>query len=432
MSKIVAEYRPMEYIIVIDSPAIEAGNLSQITKEEVSSLFHELVHFYQDIALGYCQNLFIERNKIIANMNNAAPKISNIKVPIQVSEFDKHRLDLIDLYQAKNQSILWNSMQVTLASEIKYTIKEAELPENNPVHKYAKKVLVSIDGCNPFEFDGIVIMEGMASIYEKTLFPVESFSNYQTSLPYCLPVMLAKSICPSLTELEIGLICEISLEFAHAGYQFVWILEELIKKRGIKPQNIAENIRVCSYESTGRYDEISFIQNLFHNFSDYAYSLYNVCGDIPPFYDMLNRAYFAFALKMRIPNKSFIYYWVKEHIHSKNITGDVLSLVCNLAPIIATYGEKEDGALKTSYSYLGNPPYEICEEAWYYWHGLREIWIGLTKGMINLCPFLDDCSHKLKNGTDCSQDAFNENYKDCILGAMLTRLRLFGKKYISK
>ena len=141
MSKIVAEYRPMEYIIDIDSPAIEAGNLSQITKEEVSSLFHELVHFYQDIALGYCQNLFIERNKIIANLNNAAPKISNIKVPIQVSEFDKHRLDLIDLYQAKNRSILWNSMQVTLASEIKYTIKEAELPEDNPVHKYAKRSL---------------------------------------------------------------------------------------------------------------------------------------------------------------------------------------------------------------------------------------------------------------------------------------------------
>lgn len=237
------QYRPMEFILDLEFDISNYSSVDEIDVSDCATLFHEFIHYYQDIALGFSQNLFVERNKQIANLNNAATKIQTVSVPLQFMGTDKFREELKKLYFARRDSNFeWKT--TSNIPLVKYRkVPTADLSTDNPAFNFAEKVFISLDGEQEFEFDGYVLLEGMASIYEKYVFPSERH-NYQKSTPYSLPYLLAKEICNPeihITELEIGLICEISLEFFHAGRQFVWILEKLINN-GIKPIEVKNHI----------------------------------------------------------------------------------------------------------------------------------------------------------------------------------------------
>lgn len=433
MRDTIASYNFGEFLIDTEIDLNDQIDITKFKLKDCATLFHEFLHYYQDISLGFCQNLFIERNKVIASLNNDAKELNTIEVPLKLDRINAQRYELMNLYRKKRTLNEWDKVVISSSSQIEYAYKKTTgLSLDNPAMGIAETVYFRIDDSDWIELDGIVIAEGMAWAYEKAVFLIDTENWYEVGTPYCIPYMLATKICHNRnwSIAEVGLVCEAALEFHHAGRQFIWILENLIRDKNIEPKNIVDYILVT--DACGNIKNTTFKKYLFRNFEEYIYSIYNIGSELTYSTDIIDRAYFAFRSKILSQTKFLMYELVmtmKDNSDEEK-KQSVINWICIFAPFIRV----ADLNVELLYRCvtIGRSHYvETHDTTWLIWSGFEVIWNRLLEGKISVCPYIDECEkgHIIIEG--CKTDPFNNGPCNCLLGNILARMGLRGKKIIS-
>lgn len=192
-------------------------------------LFHELVHFLQDISTTF--GLINISNTVdrIKDLNKIAidKKLIDSNTHKNYSKFHQDNIDLFSYYQGDSVNkykTFNNSIKIIKIVEeesmIDYDVKEIQLFFGNNC----------LDSKEYFNFGALAILESMANILENWLFDKETdFRSY----PYDAVSMIVEYIYPLKNVLAISELCEASLMYYHPGEILINSLK-LMKEKQFK------------------------------------------------------------------------------------------------------------------------------------------------------------------------------------------------------
>lgn len=192
-------------------------------------LFHELVHFLQDISTTF--GLINISNTVdrIKDLNKIAidKKLIDSNTHKNYSKFHQDNIDLFSYYQGDSVNkykTFNNSIKIIKIVEeesmIDYDVKEIHLFFGNNC----------IDSKEYFNFGALAILESMANILENWLFDKEiDFRTY----PYDAVSMIVEYIYPLKNVLAVSELCEASLMYYHPGEILINSLK-LMKEKQFK------------------------------------------------------------------------------------------------------------------------------------------------------------------------------------------------------
>ena len=198
-----------------------------------STIVHEYVHFIQDISTVY------GLTNLSKNFANAFDfyniKEKSICLPYKFdSSYTTNNInkELFDIYYA-------DCSYLKIPKYVNWEVDIIPKSANEYGFEFSKDLLfyeikISSEGYEKtFDFGACSIMECMASLIEKHLFP---FDTTYYEIPYDLPVLVANSLLDGLGEKKnlIVALCDVSLMFYHSGKIFIKSIE-MMKNQNYMP-----------------------------------------------------------------------------------------------------------------------------------------------------------------------------------------------------
>ncbi|WP_029410655.1 hypothetical protein [Treponema pedis] len=355
-----------------------------LSPETIDMVVHEYVHYIQDISTVYGLINMSNNFNDIAHFYNIEEDIIKIPYVINNSYLRKTNADLFSVYFNHCNEDKFPKF------EAQTTIKQIPVSEIGMEGFDALKyyeVILNRDGFEKcYGFGACAIMESMASLIERHLFPIEEKSYYHLPYDLCTIVVLKKYLKLAKNLGFIAALCDISLMFYHPGEIFIEVLEEM-NKENYMPQKIIDvyNFVISYIRFEDRtYDDIwtdSFersIKNINNvvNVKEYEFAKDWAINNIKHYYE-----------KRRNDN-SFI-----TKIFSMN-NKDALQYVYTLmAEIISPLIYNN----KYQFCNIANPQINQTDdhEKLYYWFDLGKMFEYIFKKGGN-CPFLDQCQYTCK------------------------------------
>lgn len=283
-------------------------DLDNLNLESKSTLYHEYVHFLQDLTTIYglantAQMVDLQKSFVHQILSNEEPEF-NVPVEIDLLSPTGINMDLFELYEGDQEADFYGIQSVDNIHE----------SANNKVKGYETIPSIIIEATDIFgakkffNFGAVCISESMAYLVEESM-----FDNVDAE-PF--PYHTAKKVCeflhPDLAVDMINIIClcDIALNSSHPGKFFVDFIKD-IKVKNFIPQRYTD-----FYD---RYEQTKFTD--INNRELSIYQVYKIYSDLAnqqlkdylllPQYDSLKEwinQVFNTATDIRIKNFSF---WLK-------------------------------------------------------------------------------------------------------------------------
>lgn len=421
MSNIVGEYLTHQYTIRIgfDIHKIKSNTLTQ---NEAATLFHEFTHYYQDIGSCFGQNLFSLEETLIASffIDSRGKSEINLKEAIGNGLPSQFR-DILGMYWLPvKEGIIQKtySKKITNVNANIYPTNDKEhlcfLEENHPAYNVASYVELDIDGEEAI-LDGWIIGEGMAAMYESALFPSV---NYEGVFPYDIPRKLAENITingKTLSKVDVGLLCEIAMEFHNPGVVYIQMLDMLKTKAYCEIwdfiSDFLENIGLidgCLIDDA----PVPFGVYRFVTLSNYLKALKGLIVNhnfTCAYTDIAQRAsgWYSLKLEMVAPIYGFVIDNINKDIQTK--IDEVVKSVSLFSPFICSIDSqnKETWTFLKSGKGLPNPD----DRTMYYWRGINLMWKSIKEQITDSCPFADLCIEGKfqENISGCKNNPFKDH-----------------------
>ena len=414
MSNILGKYLFHQYTIQIwyDIHKIKSNTL---TEKEAAILFHEFVHYYQDIGTCFGQNLFSLEETLIASFFIDSRGKSEIDLEKTIGNgLPAQSRDVMEMYWQPLKEATINEINSRKITKVNAKIcptndKEESvsfLEKNHPAYNVASYVELDIDGRIEI-LEGWIIGEAMAAMYESALFPSE---NYEGIFPYDIPRKLAENIIingKNLSKVDVGLLCEIAMEFHNPGVVYIQMLEA-IKSNNYSSipafiDDYLKNIGVCDGCLIDDFPvsfDIYRVLTLSHFLTALKGLIVNhnfICA----YTDIAQRAYDWFLLKLEMvaPIYTFVQNNLTGNVQKK--IKEVVSFVSLFSPFIIYIDsqKKNNWTFLKSKSGLPDPDNRTL----YYWRGINLMWKSIKEQNTASCPFADLCT----------EGKFQENISDC-------------------
>lgn len=282
-------------------------NLDDLSERSKSTLFHEYIHYIQDITTLYGLGMIsqvVDTQKLVNNdILNRADKNIVVPVPIDADSPSGFNMELFNWYEGDAEHDMMGILSIDKIQQIS--------EEVGPEKMMVTSVVVSFTGIlgnkDHFNFGAVCISEGMANLIEESLFDdVEG--------PY-FPYQIAKKVCdfiyPELAvdPIHVALICDISLNSSHPGKFFVDFISEMHKKQYMPEKYLDLYDRFESYKFTDINGQSGSIYDHYPQLAELAKSqlkdYFTVSGldDIRNWFDHI----IDMGIKFRVRNISF---WV--------------------------------------------------------------------------------------------------------------------------
>ena len=203
---------------------------------------HELLHFIQDVStlIGLAN---LNRNaKLIAHYHTATRE-GKKKLPYRpTDEISVANRDLFSFYLQMDDR-QYKQVPKEISLEAKKDLYEINVSGRTMTVNHHTVNLNYQGNKQTFDFSGITIMEGMASIFERWFFP-EADKNY-FNLPYDLPYLVAKNkYSPILKDIRLLFaLCDASLLYYDSAEAFIKILEMMAE----------QNVDLISYQDVYKF-----------------------------------------------------------------------------------------------------------------------------------------------------------------------------------
>lgn len=190
--------------------------LSQLKNTDATVLFHEYIHFLQDISscygLGnlYCYSEAFKEVSSIVNLSN------NKELTVPVAYDNGHNVELNNLIQTET---IGSRDEIDRFEISDIDIFDIDMIEGSELEQI-KGVLVTCEDGNVFQFGALAIMESMAYILERLCSP----SGYVSSpeFPYSSAEKVAAYYSNTFAEnlLLVLALCDMSLQSSNPGMVF--------------------------------------------------------------------------------------------------------------------------------------------------------------------------------------------------------------------
>lgn len=380
-------YNPMQFSVVFENDFETELKEWRLSTCQLSTLFHELVHVYQDIGTVYCQRAMTIRNNQIASINNDCKSENTIYLPYSFTDDDKYWNELHELsinYKQRPVAVTLNSR----LTYVKSTHPECVSP-TNPAYDVAESVKVRVNGYE-FQLDAKIIQECMAALYEVMLFPKNRSFYEENPYPYLIPVMLAHGVIPEISDSAVGLLCELALDYDYPGVMFVEFLEK-IKDGQLAIADIRKGLDTFDVITGGHRQTPK--ERKSQVYDEFLKSLKNVSLPSCPkvFEDIRQRV--EFVRTQRDSGKYFFDYIRNLKI---GVAGKVYELLDSLSPAIVFNAGKPD----EKYTYVKGR-FSYSEFSVFYWIWLNKMYHYLVDSCrVACCPFYSYCRGMLGNTND--------------------------------
>lgn len=209
--------------------------INRMTDRDATVLFHEYIHFLQDITTFYGLNNLYVQSEYFHSVVNRIKGNQQFHVPFMIED--------------NNDNVLLNQIvcKLTVGDYAEqehyhvYSIDEMEeelIP--NPFLKKIKSIVLNFDGDSLRSFGAIAIMESMAYILERLCSP----NAYTTSpdYPYRAAELVAQYYDANFGNnlLKVLALCDMSLQNYNPGLCFVNIMKEVKdgKLQFVTPESI--------------------------------------------------------------------------------------------------------------------------------------------------------------------------------------------------
>lgn len=437
-SELVAEYKPREYIIEIYKN-IDLHNPLGISEDDFSTIFHEFLHYYQDVASGFRVNLLSTRNNLFKHIHHESKNAVSVSIPYDFRDNFRYNYELYRFYNNMDVSV---SAKLNVADCINIDVKVIKdcvdglnadgffLSVGNPLHSVLEYPVVII-GEDEYLLNGHLIEEGMAAMYECAINPV-CISSYRYVALYDIPRLVAEHILDTKIDcLAVGMLCEYALEFHNPGLVFMHVLD-FLKENGYRPdiKSIKQHAAVYQVEFHG-YPSLN---NTVFSFTDYRKELLNefqkslqgICVNafIQDYCDYLGKlaekAYIRKSVEF-LP----IFHFLKTHLPADKYRKEYLSLVGEYNPIIEM---KLTGLSPQIVSYQGPGSKYNVKKLWWYWGCLEKFWNYICYPGEE-CPLLYICEH-LKDivpSEECRMEPYTNTSADCLFNCISSHFNLSRK-----
>lgn len=236
--------------------------LSNLSKRNQASFFHEYIHFLQDLTSLWALNntyVYSEYIHLACNVIYRQPA-GEMHLPIKVV-FDNSNV-------AANQWVVRNTIgdyeEIDTLFIQKFKIEIVKCPFASPYVKKLKKIILLIQGGRKIEFGARAIMESMAYMIEKRIAPG---GRAPKEYPYLAAEFLTKIIYPEYADDDLRLIalCDASLLFTQPGKIFVETLEYY---KAIKKLPTPEEIYIRFYRTPMlNMDYTCYLKKSYYSFS---------------------------------------------------------------------------------------------------------------------------------------------------------------------
>lgn len=421
MSNILGKYLFHQYTIQVgyDIHRIKSNIL---TKNEAATLFHEFVHYYQDIGSCFGQNLFSLEETIIASffIDSRGKSEIDLKKAIASGLPEQFR-DILEMYWQPVKEATINKINSKKMTKVKakiYPTNDKEhlcfLKDDHPAFNVASYVELDIDGDSEI-LEGWIIGEGMAAMYESALFPSV---NYEGIFPYDIPRRLAEAVTingKELSKVDVGLLCEIAMEFHNPGVVYIQMLDMLKTKAYCEIWDfISDFLKNIGLVDGCLIDDapVSFDVYRVLTLSNYLKALKGLIVNhnfTCAYTDIAQRAYGWYLLKLEMVAP--IYTFVQDNLTKDAQTkiNEVVTAVSLFSPFI-TYIDsqnKKHWTFLKSGKGLPNPDNRTL----YYWRGINLMWKAIKEQITDSCPFADLCIEGKfqKNISECKNNPFKDH-----------------------
>lgn len=417
-------YNPMQFSVVFENDFETELKEWRLSTCQLSTLFHELVHVYQDIGTVYCQRAMTIRNNQIASINNDCKSENTIYLPYSFTGDDKYWNELHELsinYKQRPVAVTLNSR----LTYVKSTHPECVSP-TNPAYDVAESVKVRVNGYE-FQLDAKIIQECMAALYEVMLFPKNRSFYEENPYPYLIPVMLAHGVIPEISDSAVGLLCELALDYDYPGVMFVEFLEK-IKDGQLAIADIRKGLDTFDVINGGHRQTPK--ERKSQVYDEFLKSLENVCLPSCPqvFKDIRQMAEFV---RNRRDNGKYLFDCIMNP--KTEIAEKVYDLLDSLSPaIIFNAGNPDE-----KFTYVKGK-FTYSEFSIVYWMLLDKMYLYLIDPDWSVgCPFYSYC-HRMQDSeydSDTCQFPFSISPKErlqrqngCPFVAMLTPFNMKNAK----
>lgn len=196
--------------------------INQMSDGDATVLFHEYIHFLQDITTFYGLNNLYVQSEYLHSVVNRVKGNQQFHVPFMIED--------------NNDNVLLNQIvcKLTVGDYVEqehyhvYSIDEMEeelIP--NPFLKKIKSIVLNFDDDSLRSFGAIAIMESMAYILERLCSPNSYVSS--PDYPYRAAELVAQYYDAAFGNdlLKVLALCDMSLQNSNPGLCFVNIMKEI-------------------------------------------------------------------------------------------------------------------------------------------------------------------------------------------------------------
>jgi hypothetical protein len=363
------------------------NNIDTILRSEtLNMVIHEYIHYVQDVSTIYGLANMSNNFSDIAHFYNIPEKKIKLPYVIKNSYSRQTNADLFSVYFNNCDEFRFPKYAAEISIS-KTPVSEIGMNGFDSLFYYEVKMKRD-EYIKNFEFGACAIMEGMAILIERYLYPEEENTFYH--IPYDLPEIIVTEKYPILLNNKgfIAALCDVSLMFYHPAEIFVRSLEMMVDEN-FSPTKIIDIYRFV-------VDHIGFDGNSYNNI--WYTTLVQAIKDIE---NVVNVDEYAFAKTWAIDN--ILYYNKKrKNNHSfltkifemdkNNALSYIYSLITGtISPLI--YNNKFE------FCTLGNISVNKTDrEKLYYWFYLGKMFnYVFTKG--DICPYNDFCKGFCKDKT---------------------------------
>lgn len=434
-ANIIAQYYPRGYIIELKDN-IDLHNLDSLSDSDFATLFHEFIHYYQDLASGFRINLLWMRNNLVRMIHHSSASLTTVRIPYEFGENYQYQIEVYDMLN--ETSLCSYDLKpidcINVSATIKKDVEGYYLSGCNPVKDKIDYVTVEI-GNNEYTLNGYILEECMAAMYECTVYPLNK-GIYKKMTPYAVPFVLAKYILDweNIPCSTVGLLCEYALDFYNPGVIFLETLK-YFKVSGIKPDyesickrandvlleihNTADN----DIEQYGYYD---YMEKLF---SDYVDSLNGIStfkqqSEYVSFLSSLSQIAIGLKKRQMFPMYKFMENLSTDQSNRKKIW----HFMASFYPIIKQ--KNQNG----QYSFFSLQPslfhFDFSNNIWWYWFCLDQFWDYIRQPK-KPCPFIATfCQHMVDCPADniCKEKPYLKKECDaCLFWKISEAFNLAGK-----
>lgn len=308
METLLGYYMPSFFEMHIDTD-VDDLTINRLPIRDMTVLFHEYIHFLQDISTYYGLNGIYVHSEYLHSVVNRIYKINdpNFYVPFDIKDNDDNVLlnkKIVTLTLGDSKSTLTNfDIQDILEDKAQISIANAYMNDIPEVTIYTQR--------NEYiSFGASAIMENMADLLERLCSP----DGYQKSpeFPYYAAEKVAAYYAPEFAKQPLNILasCDMSLQSSNPGACFVRVIKGI--SRGDvcfrKPEEIYDyfyrQIAVMGDGSTESY----FLQAYKRMLSLVQASLKSYFVGIPymiPYYDWID-SLISFSIDWRQNDRYFL------------------------------------------------------------------------------------------------------------------------------